>query len=215
MTGAQLKTFAEELMDNNVDLSSEHFYILLNIAKAKLEEKRLWQYLKKSDSSQTAGSGNNYTSAKTLPSDFSEDYKLMVGLDTEYFPVPFEEQYVYRNVSNRYYIDIANNSYYILGNSKGGTIYLFYKMFTSDISSSSSPSFPSRFHPLLAYYVVAIHQLGTDTDDLFARMSPANRQAAMELEQAMKDWDNRLALRAQNNQIGVANTVSEVALSDM
>lgn len=208
MTGAEIKTFAEGLLDDNVTWSDEHFYTLLNVAKTKVEELKLWQFLKKTYS-QSATS-----SLITLPSDFAEDYKVLVGT-TEYFPIPFEEQYAYANMSNTYYIDWANGQIKLLGSNISGTLYLFYKRFTDDIAETTSPVFPARFHPLLAYYVVAVHQAGTDSDDIMARMSPVNRQAAFELERAMKSWDSAITMRVQNNQIGVANTVSEYPIELM
>ena len=205
MTGLEIKTFAEGILDDNVSWSDEHFYVLLNIVKTKLEESRLWQFLKKSTT----------LSSSALPDDFAEDYKVLVGQDREFFPVSFEEQYAFRNTSGRYYIDWANLTINFLGTVPSGTKYLFYKRFTDEITESTSPVFPSRFHPLLAYYVASIHQGGTDSDDIFARMSPVNKQAAMELERAMKMWDTNIALRAQNNQVGVANSVNDIAVGDM
>lgn len=210
MTGSEIKTFAEGILDNNVDWSDDHFYQLLNVAKTKLEEGRLWQYLKKLNSSNAASA-----SPITLPSDFAEDYKIMNGLDTECFPVPFEEYPKYRNSSNRYYIDWANLTLNLLGTVKANTLYIWYKRFTPDIASGTSPVFPSRFHPLLAYYVAGIHQGGTDSDDIFARMSPINRAAGMELERAMRSWDTNIAMRAQNNQVGVADSMNEVSVGNM
>lgn len=210
MTGSEIKTLAENILDNNVDWSDDHFYQLLNIAKNRLEDMRSWQYLKKLNSSNQAS-----TSAITLPTDFAEDIKVKVGTDAEYFPVPFEEYLAYRNVANRYYIDWANLTINLLGPVSSGTLYLFYKRFTSDITSGTSPVFPARFHPLLAYYVAALHQSGTDSDDIFARMAPVNKLMAFELERAMKNWDMSIASRAQNDQIGVANSQPEISLGNM
>lgn len=208
MTGAELKTFSEGLLDDNVSWTDDHFYQLLNIAKTKVEELKLWQYLKKLYQQSASSSLIN------LPTDCAEDYKVLVG-STEYFPVLFEESTLSSSLSNRYYIDWANLQIKLLGNNISGTLSLFYKRFTDDITAGTSPVFPARFHPLLAYYVVAIHQSGTDSDDIMARMSPANRQAAFELERAMKSWDTAIALRAQNNQIGVADTINEYPLELM
>lgn len=200
MTGSELKEFTESVLDG-LELDETFYYQLLNIAKTKLEGMRVWQYLKKVNSSNSASS-----SAITLPTDCAEDYKVMVGTSQEYFPVPFEEQFKYRNSANRYYIDWANGQYYLLGTIRPGTIYFFYKRFTDDITSNTSPVFPARYHALLAFYVAGYYQSGVDSDDIFARMSPENKMAAMELQRAMMAWDTSLALRAQNNQVGVADT---------
>ena len=214
MTGADLYTQTTDILDG-VMIDSNFFYQLLDIAKVKLEEKRLWQYLKKLDSSNTVSSGNNYATAIALPSDFAEDYKVLVGTNTEIFPVPFEEQHLYRNSAHTYYIDVANSNMYVLGNINGGTLYLYYKRFTDAITSSTSPVFPARFHPLLAFYVASYYQNGIDTDDIFAKMSPVNRGAALELEESMISWDTSLKMRSQNDRIGVSDSEPSIFLGDM
>lgn len=212
MTGAELYTQTTAILDG-LEIESVYFYQLLNIAKTKLEEQRLWQYLKKVNSATTASSAAVDIGAYT---DFAEEYKVMVGQDTEYTPVPFEEQQNFRNSSGHYYIDWANMNLYLLGATiPSKTLYIFYKRFTPDIASGTSPVFPTRFHPILAYYVAAIYQTGTDSDDIFARMGPVNKQAAMELERAMKQWDSNIALRAQDNRIGVANSNNGIPLELM
>lgn len=210
MTGLELKTLSESILDG-LTIDTDFYYQLLNIAKTKLEEQRLWQYLKKLNSSNTASS-----TAVTLPTDFAEDYKVTVGTSLEYVPVPFEEQHIYATSSGRYFIDWSALTLKLLGNNiKSDTLYIFYKKFTPELTSTTSPVFPTRFHPLLAYYVAAYYQSGVDSDDIFARMAPENRSAAMELERAMKQWDSSVAMRAQGNQIGVADSSPGLSIGDM
>jgi hypothetical protein len=202
MTGSEIKTLAESILDNNVEWTDEFFYQLLNISKTKLEEMRLWQFLKKLDTSNSVAAGNHYTTGITVPTDFAEDYKVIVG-SSEYLPVPFEESYNERNSSCRYYIDFASGAIYVLGNSAGGTLQFFYKRFTPDIASTTSPVFPARFHPILAYFVAAYYEGGVDTDDIFARMSPVNQAAGNELLRAMIMWNTSISLRMQNDRVGM------------
>lgn len=210
MTGSEIKSLTEEILDG-IELGDDIFYNLLNIAKTKLEGKRLWQFLKKLDDSNTASS-----SIISLPSDFAEDYKVMVGSNFEYTPVPFEEQQNYARTSGRYYINYSTNQLKLLGSSiPSETLYIFYKRFTDDITSDTSPVFPSRFHPILAFYVAGYYQVGMDSDDIFARMGPENKRAAMELENSMSMWDTSIAMRAQNNRIGVAESNNEIPLEQM
>jgi hypothetical protein len=210
MTGSQIKEFTENVLDG-LTIDDDFFYQLLNIAKTKLEEQRIWQYLKKLDSSNTASS-----TAISLPSDFAQDYRVLVGTSNEYLPVAFEEQHIYQNSSGRYFIDWANLTLKLLGsNIPSQTLYLYYKKFTPDIESDTSPVFPERFHPLLGYYVAAYYQSGVDSDDVFARMAPENRLAAIELERAMKMWDSSIAMRSQDNTIGVANSNAGIPLEMM
>lgn len=209
MNGAELKTLTESILDG-ITLDETLFYQLLNIAKTKLEEMRLWQYLKKLDSS------NQSTSAAiTLPADFAQDYKISVGTDQEYLPVPFEEQHIHRLTSNRYYINYAALTLHLLGTVRSGLVHIFYKRFTDDIAVGTSPEFPERFHPILAFYVAAYYQMGVDADDIFARMSPENKAAANELQRAMVSWDTALAMRAQDYRVGMEGGTSDIDLSQM
>lgn len=209
MTGSQIKEFTENILDGQT-IDSDFYYQLLNIAKTKLEEKRLWQFLKKVDSSNTASSN-----AITLPTDFASEYKVQVGTDNEYYPVSFEEQFNNRNTSKAYFINHASGTLTLLGNPPSQTLYLFYKRFTDDIASGTSPVFPARFHPILGYYVASYFMNGVDTDDMYARMSPENRLAAIELEKAMIDWDTTLAFRSQGDTLGVSNSDPVTYLGDM
>lgn len=210
MTGSELKELSENILDG-LTIDTDFYYQLLNIAKTKLEEQRLWQYLKKLNSSNTASS-----TAVTLPSDFAEEYKIMVGSNFEYTPVSFEEQQSFRNSSGHYYIDWSALTLNLLGATiPAQTLYIFYKRFTPDIAAATSPVFPERFHPILAYYVAAYYQAGVDSDDIFSRMAPENRLAALELERSMKQWDNSITLRAQDNRIGVANSDNGIPLELM
>jgi hypothetical protein len=201
MTGQEIKELSESILDNNVDWSNDFYYQLLDVAKTKLEESRLWQYLKKSA----------ILSSSALPADFAQDYKVLIGTN-ECFPVPFEDQYNYHG--NNYYIDLANSTINFLGTTSG-TRYLFYKRFTPVITPATSPVFPDRFQPLLAFMVSGYFQMGVDSDDIFARMSPENKAAARELQQAMVSWDTALAMRAQNDRVGVSGSQTEVPLSQM
>jgi hypothetical protein len=207
MTGAELFQLTTDILDGE-KINEDFFYQLLNIAKTRLEEGRAWQYLKKLDSSNTAT-----TSAISLPTDFARDYKLMVGTDNEYIPVPFEDHHAYQDVGNRYYIDHANGYLYLTGTPKADTVYFYYLRYTPDVEAGTSPVFPARFHPILAFYVAGYYQNGVDSDDLFARMSPENKTQAVLLENAMKTWDMNLQLKAQNNRVGVANSEPESDLS--
>lgn len=202
MTGSELKTFAENILDGQT-IGEDFFYQLLNIAKTKLEEGRAWNYLKKLDSSNTSRVGYD-TTGYNLPSDFSRDYKVMLGDSVEITPVPFEEQHAYKYAPNGYYLDIVGDKFYLTGNvGSVDTIHFYYLRYTPDITANSSPVFPARFHFLLAFEVAGYYMNGIDSDDQFARMSPENKAAYSALKQAMVSWDSNLSARARNNQIGM------------
>lgn len=207
MIGSEIKEFTEIILGTGETLGDDEFYPLLNVAKTNLEEERPWRFLIKLDSSKTANSGNNPDTAINLPTDFAEDRHLYVGTGFgEFFPVDFEEQHRFRNASHRYVIDIANMTYYLLGNIVGGTTYLYYKRFTPDLDASTSPVFPDRFHKLLAFMVAGYHQLGVDADDIFARMGPVNKNEALLIKASMSKWDANLASRSQNDRLSMGES---------
>jgi len=214
MDGATLKTMCESILDDTVD--EVLFYQLANIAKNLVEDERPWMFLRSLDSSQSASTGNYSETSKALPTSWRRTYKLMVGRDQLYEQVPFDEQHLWRFTSNRFVVDVANSVYYLLGPvGAGGTIYHYYIKTTPDIDESTSPMWPSRFHGLVAHDVAAFIMAGVDADDQFARMSPTNSGAAERIREAMREWDQRLQLDAQNNQQQVANSAPYLDLGMM
>ena len=202
MTSQELYTTANDIAEDTIPETL--FYRLLNVAKNKREDSRLWEFLKKMDSSKTASVGDTWATSKALPTDFRRDYKMLVGTDIEYFPVPFEQRIVYKDAARRYALDLANSVYYLTGSvSAAKTIYLFYIKTSPEFAVATKESeicvWPDRFQPLLAFDVAAMFQGGVDYDDISARMSPFNRQMAKELEASMIQWNTDLQLRAMNN----------------
>lgn len=207
MTGETIKTMAETILDGDT-IDETFFYQVVNAMKNKIEDERPWMFLRALDSSQTATTGNNSSTSRALPTSWRNTYKLFVGEDQQYFQLPFDQQHLYRNHGRYFVVDVANSTYYLLGNvGKADTIYHYYIKTTDDIASATSPVWPSRFHPILAYEVAGYIQLGQDADDIFARMSPENKAQAMMLLDSMRAWDFQLQVSAQNNQLQVADSV--------
>lgn len=181
------------------------FLQMLNVARNKREDSRPWQMLKKTDSSQYANPGDSWQTAKTLPADFRRDYRMFVGEDYEYTPLPIEELVPYRNAARRYAVDLAGNAFYLTGSvGTASKIYLIYIKTTTDWTQGNKDTdgicvWPDRFQPLLAFDVAAMYQGGVDYDEPAAKMSLFNRAMAKELEDAMVAWDTELALRSMNN----------------
>jgi len=197
MNGAALKTFFLGLIDEE-DIDSTLFYQLLNVAKNRREAERDYMYLRTKDTSQTSSPGDSYTTMKDLPSDFRKMLRVFVG-DTEHYGVGFEDQILYEDGAQKYYLDMANDQFAIIGQpASTETITQFYVKTTDDITSTTSPLFPSRFHPILAYDVAGYYTMGIDADNIYARMSPEHKMAAELLLDAMIKWDDDLALASQN-----------------
>jgi len=215
MVGEEIKTMAEEILGGDT-IDETFFYQVLNARKDIIEDERPWMFLRKLDSTQTATTGNNYSTSLSLPTDWRNTYKLLVGEDHQYFQIPFDQQHLYRNHGRYFVVDVANSTYYLLGNvGQAETIYHYYLRTTPDITGVTSPVFPSRFHAVLAFEVAGYIQMGQDADDIFARMSPENKMQAMTVLDAMRMWDTRLQMSAQNNQLQVADSTPTFDLGQL
>lgn len=202
MTGAEIKTMAENILDGDT-IDDVFFYQLLNAAKNQVEDMRPWMFLRKLDSSVSASANTPIT----LPTDWRRTWKLFVGTDHQYIQVPFDQLHVYRNESNRFVVDVASGTYYLLGTiGTTSTVYHYYLKTTDDVESGTSPVWPSRFHPILGFYVAGYVQMGVDSDDIFARMAPENKAQAQILLNSMEMWDTNLQLSEQNGQVQIADS---------
>lgn len=65
MTGAEIKTMAENILDGDT-IDDVFFYQLLNAAKNQVEDMRPWMFLRKLDSSVSASANTPIT----LPTDW-------------------------------------------------------------------------------------------------------------------------------------------------
>lgn len=206
MTGAELKTMTESILDDTID--EVLFYQLINVAKNRIENERPWMFLRKLDSSLTATVGDNSEIARALPTDWRRTYKLNVGKDQRYIQVPFDEQHLYRFSSNRFFIDVANSNYYLLGTlGVADTIYHYYIKKTDPITATTSPVW-NEFHEILAFETAGYIMMGVDADDIFARMSPENKSQALMLKSSMELWDTQLQLDAQGRRAQVEDDYS-------
>lgn len=214
MTGAELKTMTESILDDTVD--DVLFYQLLNVSKNRIEDERPWMFLRALDSSLTATAGDNSTTSRALPTLWRRTYKLMVGKYQQYEQVPFDEQHTWRYSSNRFCVDVANSVYYLLGNiGVADTIYHYYIKATADIDSAGSWNAPSRFHPILAYEVAGYVMMGVDADDVFARMAPENKATAQSLKSSMESWDTQLQIDAQGGRLQIEGGAAVIDLGLM
>lgn len=194
MTGQEIVDFFEEIVDDSIDQTAA--LILLNNAKNKLEGSRPWAYLKAIDSSEQASSA-----AKSLPSNFNRPIDGTIYVDRQpYIQIPFEQQRLFSQSALRWYLDMKNSAYYLLGNNLSGTIYFPYIIQTDDITISTSPLCPARFHPLFAFEMA----------DIFYGIDQGERGAAWDdkwiiqyrlLKASMDDWDIQLQKQAFENSV--------------
>jgi hypothetical protein len=185
MIGSEIITMFAQIIDQegNNPLDETFVYQLLNTAKSKLEDLTDWEYLKKKWTISTT----------TLPTDFNEPIKLIC--DKDYVPLhPFED---YEFYDDGYYIDYANGTINAI-DTYPAPVILTYKRLTDDITDTTSPAFPTRFHPILAYEMAFIYQAGIDGDDLNLRMSAEHKIQHAEIKKLMLSWDADLKAKNMN-----------------
>jgi hypothetical protein len=195
MTGSEIIAKFNNYVSDSLD--ADFALQLANDAKNSIETELQLEITKKLNSSASVSAGQTYTTARSLPADFFLPLNIYVGT-TPYEPVPFEHQQLYQSISGKYWIDLGNNTYY-LGGTQGSTqtIYFYYQRATDDLTISTSPVWPSRFHSLIPlemavmYYPIDAPERSRMLDDKFWAMYTR-------LKNQMIDWDAQLKLHAMN-----------------
>lgn len=185
-----MKTMFETLIDDTLD--DDVTYQLMNHAKDEVELEREWEILKKLDSSQSANS-----SAKTLPTDFLSPIRLYVNTQP-YFQIPFEQKPLFANSGLRWYLDLVNSVYYLLGQNISGTINLYYIYKTDDIAAGTSPVWPSKFHKRIPFKMAELF-FAADQSDRGNSWDDKWKVEATVLKNLMIDWDEAIKIRANEN----------------
>lgn len=197
MTGSQLLTFLQDLIDDTIE--SDFAYNLLNQAKDLIETERDWEMLIKENSSNTTTVGNTFTTAITLPTDFLNAVDIFVG-DYQQLPIPFEKQRDWKDIDRRYFIDYANTELHLCGTvGTSETIYIYYIYKTDDLTSSTSPVWPSKFHKLIAFKAAALYFAAIDADDLTRQQYIHHQIQADMLAKQMVRYDTELKLNKMGN----------------
>ena len=194
MTGAQTITKFQNMVDDVLD--SDFVYQLLNDAKDEVEALGVWLQLLK-ETTYTVASGYSFTSALgTLPTRFALDVRVVENnSNVEYEKVGFDDRVQKESNPLGYFIDLANNNFYLSGqNHSAKTIYLYYTDYSADLTSVTSWVFPSRFHSIIPlkmaelYYAADAGERGRAWDDRWA--------AQFERELArMTAWNDSLTVR--------------------
>lgn len=204
MTFETIKGRFEEIVGASID--DDTAYDLMLAAILSIEEERNWEYLKAWDSSKTASSGDTYLTAKALPTDWRETFKIVLGdKGPEVIQIPFSERMRYQDAANRFYIDVANTNYYLTGaRGQSQTINHCYKKTTTAPSTdnkTSSPSFPSRFHIVVPFRMAELYSSSLDdSDDTTFKLSVGQRAAYKAVHNSMIAWDDNLKLSAMEGE---------------
>jgi hypothetical protein len=154
------------------ELDTDFELQLANDAMHEIEEEIQPEGLKKVNTSASTTAGQTYTTSVSLPSDFFAPCEE-IYVDTQvYTQVPFERAVEFRDVPNRIYIDHANAAYHLTGTQASAqTISFPYFYATPDITVSTSPVWPTRFHSLIPlkmaeiYFAIDQSERGRSWDD--------------------------------------------------
>lgn len=221
MIGTALKTLCISV-NGDSDVETTLLSSLLNVGKAILEGERDWVVLRKLNTAITVSASavsawNTAISLATI-TDFMRFYedlstnkgaiKLFDGSNRiqEYRQVPFDERLKYRDSSGTFVHDVANNQIYLNGTIPfAGTLYISYIRDTidvdltsaTDIQTAGSFPFPTRFHPILAFYAIGMNKGAIDYDSINKEMLPSNQAILSSLKSAMIMWDTNLQLSSQ------------------
>lgn len=181
MTGSQIITKFINMVDDELD--SDYMYQLMNDAKNEIESERVWEILKDKQS---------ITASETaLASDFNFDLLLTDGT-TKYSKIKKEESDILDGGAMLYYLDMLNNNLEII-NYDSSTLYFYYTIITSDITSTTEWSFPARFHSVLAYKMAQIYY-SADAGEKGRAWDDRWKMYYTELMNKLYVWDDRLKL---------------------
>jgi hypothetical protein len=181
--------------------------ILVDNARAILEEERPWMALRATDPSIAITSSNTWETPHSISGieRFSRFYgetpiRLFDGSRIQYFTqVPFDRRLEYRTASGTFCYDVANGIIYLNGTvALSGDLYINHIKTSVPVDLSLDAAvwtpFPSRFLPLLGYYAIGIYKGAVDYDSINREMLPENRAALQALKNGLEKWDNELQM---------------------
>lgn len=201
MIGSELKTMFEGLVGDTMD--ETQFYIFLNVVKDRIESVRDWNFNRAFDNSNTVSAGDTYLTAKTLPATFLSPKSVYFHGDrSPLILISFEEREFYKDAYKRYYIDWLNSTFSICGatGAAGKTIDIFFARQTPDITATTSPVWPSSFHPILGFFAAEIFQASPDQDldGLSLRAARENLRFGTDFQKSMIAWDAKIKTMEYN-----------------
>lgn len=209
MTRADTYVFLTSLLGGN-QIDVDLFNTLLDIAQLNVEGLRPWVYTRAQDATQTISSGNLFTTAKTLASDFlswyGESPLQLVDSNNNPTPlveVPYAQRFQYKDGVGTFAVDYPNSNIYIMGTfSSAYTIYQNYNKITTLVSAAAGNSwvFPVRFHKILGLLVAVYWKLGVDYDIINNAQGNAQAEQAKSMIDIMTRWDSNLQ---KNMQVGI------------
>lgn len=193
MTGQQcidkFHNFVSDELDSDFELQ------LVNDGKEAVESELQLEITKKVNTSGSTTAGQTSATSRALPTDFYLPLTIYIG-PTPCYPIPFEKQQEFRDVSGYYWIDLANDVYYLTGvQGSAQTIYFYYQYETPSLSVSTSAVWPERFHKLIPFEMARLYWQ-IDQGEKNRAWTPEYQADYLRWKHLMQDWDARLKLNA-------------------
>lgn len=206
LTGRNIIDLANSLLDESGRIDDDLGLTLANLIKDVIEGERQWEILKKRDTSLTVTPSDTWETAKSLSGlgDFLSDRSIVLGNAdkssfAKIYPIGFEQRELFKD-SNRYCIDYGNSQLYILGTrSETYTIYLYYIYQTDDLTLTTSPVWPMKFHKLIPLLMAELHAAGVDYDEIEVKKALEHNKQASALFAMMVSWNTKLVLQTMNH----------------
>jgi len=180
------------------ELDSDFELQLVNDAKNAIETELQLEITKKLDLTGSVSAGQTSTTARSLPADFLSPLTIYVGTDPV-MPVPFEQQQFYKDLPQRYWIDLASNQYHLTGSQgSANTIYFYYQYETPVLTVNDSPVWPERFHSLIPLEMAKLYWQ-IDQGEKNRAWTTEYAIEHMRWKRLFQDWDHKLKLNAIDN----------------
>lgn len=201
MTSEELKTFFENIIDDTWDTDAT--YLLMQSEQEKLENERDWMVLRNLDTSITVTASDDWTTAKTLPTNFVSARKVYVGSEQNdpYIQISMDQALQYKNQTGYYYIDYAQMKIHFTGvHSQTYTVYLYYKKSMGNITAGTETfPWPGNRATVIGFRMAQHHKGGIDGDEVNFQMTPEQARQYKETHNALIQWDTNLQLKALGN----------------
>jgi len=198
LTGAECITKFINMVDDELD--TDYMYQLLNDAKDEVESLQVWEYLKK-EYTFTRSSGDTVDTTYALPTPTGGTFYIPISMYdpsyVEYNLIPLEQRMLWQNSTLAYYVDYSAGYIHFTGVAGATvTMHLFYQMYSDDISSGTSWSFPSKFHSILPLKMAQMYY----ASDGGEKSSSWDDRWGVYYEQKLNQmqlWDSQLKLKAR------------------
>lgn len=185
MTAEQMVTKFINMVDDELD--TDFTYQLLNDAMNEVESEKVWEKLK--------GSTTFTATSTALPTRFQNILSVVDSNLTEYLHIAMEDQKMYANQNNVYYIDYAADTLNLL-QSPNATVTVFYTFFSEDLAEGDTWSFPSWCHSIIPYKMAEIYY-AADAGEKSRAWDDRWAAQYQRMLNRMFTWDDRLKVKGR------------------